>query len=316
MLLRYGKLKDIPQLKKIWADIFNDSPEFINWFFESRFMADLCYVCEKDGEIISCLHGYPVTLNVRGVPVHAISVSGVATLPQFRGKGIMKKLLGEYLIKVKEKGYPLAVLTAVNPEIYKPLGFVHITDAFWANEFCGNKGEEKAEEINIKENIVPLKKCYEKYGEIYSGNIIRGDFFDVKMMEYASENCKCWASYENGEISAYVVYAEVDGKAVCGEMAGSATEDILGHIGIPFICKLPKDTITGKVIGETKEDAMGYITDINLFARVTGYKKNNLPEEGTSSAGKLLQTVMGYKIHPEFSSESDSETTCFYTDLY
>jgi hypothetical protein len=30
MILRYGKLKDIPELKKIWADVFKDSAEFIN----------------------------------------------------------------------------------------------------------------------------------------------------------------------------------------------------------------------------------------------------------------------------------------------
>ena len=314
MLLRYGKNDDILQLKKIWSDIFKDSDEFINWFFENRFMADLCYVCEENGEIVSCLHGYPITLNVKGTSVKAISVSGVATLPEFRGKGIMKKLLKEYLLKVKEMGYPLAVLTAENPEIYKSMGFVHITDAFFGYEFRGEK--QKVTEINIKENIEKLKKCYEKYCEKYSGNIIRGDFFDVKMQEYISEKCKCLARFDNGEVSAYLVYAEVDGKAFCGEVAGNKPEEILGYLSMPFVCKLPKDTITGKIRGEIKEDAMGYITNVKLFAKVCGYKKNNLPEEGTSSAGKLLQSIIGYKIYPEFSSESDTEITCFYTDLY
>ena len=139
MILRYGKLKDIPELKKIWADVFKDSAEFINWFFEERFVPDLCYVCEENGKIVSCLYGYPITLNVKGVPVKTVSVSGVATLPEFRRKGIMKKLLKEYLGEIKEKGYPLVILTAENPEIYKPLGFVHITDAFFGYEFCGEK---------------------------------------------------------------------------------------------------------------------------------------------------------------------------------
>ena len=248
------------------------------------------------------MHGYPVTLNVNGLPVCAISVSGVATLPHERKKGIMKKLLKEYLLKVKEKGYSLVVLTAENPEIYKSMGFVHITDAFFGYDFCGEINEKKSVEISIKDNIPALKNCYEKYAESYSGNVIRGAFFNVKMEEYMSENCKCRACYENGEISAYAIYSEVDKKAFYGEITGNKPEGILHEISTPFICKLPKDTIDQKIKGEIKEDAMGYITDVNLFATSVGYKKNNLPEEGTSSAGKLLQTVMGYKIYPEYAS--------------
>jgi predicted acetyltransferase len=55
------------------------------------------------------------------VPCGAVRCVGVA--PEARGRGVLRALLGDTHVELREEGVPLAVLYASNPQVYRALGY-------------------------------------------------------------------------------------------------------------------------------------------------------------------------------------------------
>ncbi len=293
--LRFAENKDIPVLKKIWQDIFGDSENFVNWFFENCFSPELTYVCEFSGKIVSCLFGYPKKIYINNEIYNALSICGVCTLPEFRGRGLVRKLFENYHKFMKNKEYAFTVLTATKPEIYKKLGYEFITDCYLV------KGEGKksdiVKEISVAENTQALKICYKKFAVKYNGCVDRTEVFEVKMEEFIQSGLKCKVLYKGDEISAYAIYRIADNKAFCEEVVGENTEQLLSNIGMKYECKLPIDTTMDNIYSNYKEDAMGYILRNDML-----YKASIGCENIT------LSSFMRYK--------GKNKKPCFYIDLY
>ena len=118
MTFRVLQKKDIPACKEIWAEIFDDTPEFIDWFFANRFIAELGVCCEDNGKIISVIHGYPMPVKYFDKARKGAMMSGVATLPSHRGQGLMHKLIKMFTENLLSLGFDLIVYKAADPKIY------------------------------------------------------------------------------------------------------------------------------------------------------------------------------------------------------
>ncbi|MBR4018129.1 MAG: GNAT family N-acetyltransferase, partial [Clostridia bacterium] len=102
--LRTTKQTDIPKLRALWQECFGDSDAFCDWFFAERFAPALSVAAEKNGEILSAVHGWPFSLSIRNIPIPAIMMCGVATHPAARGKGLMTKCISLFMANAREKG--------------------------------------------------------------------------------------------------------------------------------------------------------------------------------------------------------------------
>lgn len=117
--IRYAKTEDFSQLKDIWLRCFNDSKEFIDLFFSYKGYWK-AIVIEHNNTIVSMLFVIPTADDFW-------YIYAVATLPQYRKQGLMKKLLNEtYLrsIKHRKKGILLVPATEMIKKYYEKLGFV------------------------------------------------------------------------------------------------------------------------------------------------------------------------------------------------
>lgn len=94
MNIRNATHYDTKAVEYIWISVFNDTPKFVNNFL-THFGIENILLCEEDEQIKSMLFVQKTQLNFQAskinYPLHYIYAC--ATLPQFRGKGLMEKLL-------------------------------------------------------------------------------------------------------------------------------------------------------------------------------------------------------------------------------
>lgn len=67
-------------------------------------------VLERDGKIVSHVGLFPMEVECFGVKTMVGGIGGVATLPNYRGKGYMSMLLDRAAELMEERGWPLSVL--------------------------------------------------------------------------------------------------------------------------------------------------------------------------------------------------------------
>lgn len=81
------------ELKLLWETVFGDPRSVTDSFFENAFFADGCFYECADGKTVSALYLLPVTFgDKKGFYLYA-----AATLPAYRGRGMMGALLKEAL---------------------------------------------------------------------------------------------------------------------------------------------------------------------------------------------------------------------------
>lgn len=83
-------MPDRSQLRKLWADTFEDSEGYLDIFFDTYYRSALILTEERSGSVISALWGLPFdfTGGLKG-----LYLCGLATRPEWRGKGIMSRLM-------------------------------------------------------------------------------------------------------------------------------------------------------------------------------------------------------------------------------
>lgn len=323
-MFRMAKESDLPVLKEIWKEIFHDSDAFLRYQFGERFSPMYSAVCEESGEIVSCLHGYPLPLKFGEKKVPNVLVSGVATLPEYRGKGVMTKLFGFYLNRLYKYKIPLVSLTPTNPDYYRPIDARPLTNAYNLSNAVFERAsyDYNVLSLDISENASKLKRCYEDFCLKYNGIAVREDYFEKKMKEYYADNMKCFAAADkSGKVCGYVIYIKKDGKYICAEAIGEekAAAEILGSLDLPFEGILPPDFGINPAGGEkilNKNASMGRIVNLESFFeffpefitfenRVSDkiISANNKCDENSISVGDLLELAAENKELPYFTAD-------------
>ena len=315
-MFRCARESDLPQLRQIWKEIFHDTDSFINWQMNRRFIAELCAVCEEGGRIVSCLYGYPLPLSFGEKAVDNILVSGVATLPEYRGKGLMTELFKFYLNHLYALDIPLISLTPTNSAYYRCVGAVPLTESVIVS--CGKVTEKakmpfKIEKTDISSVTEKLKACYERFTSRYSGISIRGDYFEIKMSEYTEEGCECiTAVNEKGEVLGYLVYITEGSFINCSEAVGEneAVKGLLSMFKLPFKAVLPPDfpleNISGNIV-RNAYNSMGRIVSLKkflaYFPELTLFSKSICDD--IISSNNVLSAEKGISISDFLSAAKD-----------
>lgn len=101
--------------------VFGDSSSYLDLLFQTKYNENVV-VCDNDGDIVGSLFLFPATMN--GNPITYIY--GCATLPSYRGKGIMPQLLEFSYQHICNQGEIGVFLVPATPELflyYKKLKF-------------------------------------------------------------------------------------------------------------------------------------------------------------------------------------------------
>lgn len=98
------------KMMNLWKSVFHDSDAYISLMFDTYFNPDLTVYHEVDNDIVSALLGIPYTFNFGDTKLTGLYLCGLATQENFRGQGIMTKLIKEINKKASERGYSFTFL--------------------------------------------------------------------------------------------------------------------------------------------------------------------------------------------------------------
>ena len=107
--------KDLPVLKALWLDCFDEEEEAADLFFERTMSFTHAYKAEENGELIAAVYLVDCTLN--GRPAHYLC--GAATRPDCRKRGVMSGLIEFALGDAKSRGDVFSVLFPADEGLYR-----------------------------------------------------------------------------------------------------------------------------------------------------------------------------------------------------
>lgn len=112
--LRKATDRDIPELKKLWLRCFEDTEQAAGLFFERNKDIRNSYLAEQNGKITAAVYLISCTLNGK----NAHYLCGAGTLPEFRNRGIMSRLIEYALNDAENRGDFCSVLLPANEGLY------------------------------------------------------------------------------------------------------------------------------------------------------------------------------------------------------
>ena len=350
MILRTLTHADIPQLKKIWKETFHDTDRFIDWYFAERFFPDHSACAEENGRIVSVCHILPAKQYLRGKVLPCGLLNGVATLPEYRGRGLMKDVIRFLYPLLSDQGIYLMPNTPAAFAIYEPCGHYPATDAVMI-DCAENRSMPQGVTVHpLDESIAD--KLYAIYGANaprYSGMIARSkEEFLRKMSEYIVDNAEVLLHADG-----YAILAEADEAFLCPEIIAADSDAYSKLIDALFARAYPKKlqgkfpaealpdqpprprsvlgiTDIGKLIREMQFDlpvTIG-ITDSFFPANSGLYSLNNDPPaekaDVSLSIGSFAEWISGYKdieetdavLHTDRGRLLPKKQPCFTNDDY
>ena len=106
------------QTRALWKLCFGDAEEFVQLYFAKKYTDQANSYTLLEGKLIAALQRLPYQMNVRGEEVQAVYVSGVCTHPDYRGMGVMRKLLKEAHARMHSDGVEWSVLIPANADLF------------------------------------------------------------------------------------------------------------------------------------------------------------------------------------------------------
>lgn len=166
-LFRFAERSDVDSLKRLWKACFGDEDEYIDFFFENRFVPDECLCALCGGELAGMLFLLPITAVCGEREYSARYIYAVGTEPSFRNRMISTRLLAFADEYMKNGGIAMSLLVPAEPslfEYYKKRGFE-------AEFFCRETeiNAKKGDILFEKEN---LQRLFEKRNAVFSDSAL------------------------------------------------------------------------------------------------------------------------------------------------
>ena len=118
MNFNHPTLAQIPQLRQLWQEAFDDSDAFLDQFFHTAFSADRCLCAEEDQQVVAVAYWFSCE--------EYAYIYAVATAKAYQGRGICHRLM-EHIHKIlASRGYHGAVLVpgdASLRQFYRGMGY-------------------------------------------------------------------------------------------------------------------------------------------------------------------------------------------------
>ena len=102
----------IEECRHIWEKVFGDSEEFIELYFSRRYSPANTFVARAEGRIVAqaqCL-SYKMTASFGEPMLNVGYVSGLATLPEYRGQGHAKSMMQQIHQWLSDHAYDYCLL--------------------------------------------------------------------------------------------------------------------------------------------------------------------------------------------------------------
>ncbi len=275
-IVRPIKETELSAAKTVWDRCFpEDAGSYSDFYFARRTKAKYILAAfSSEGKMIGTLHALPYPLRFGDTVKNCALVTGVATLPEYRMRGVAAAMLRKSETWLREKGVCAAVLKP-DADIYGPFGYRPFG---WHDRYCA--AAPLFETIPAAQLLEPdtahMLRLYESFAACYNGMMVR--------TERDMENVLLEAEAAGGRVyaaaGAYAVVYE-DGDALSlSELVGDDFLPLLAALarrGKQLRFRLPEGfSLPGLSAGERMMFSM--LCPINEALLLAGTGAENLTE--------------------------------------
>lgn len=126
MTFEHPGKEHIPQLLKLWKEVFGEYDGFWELFLETAFVPDHCRCIIENQQPIAGLYWFDCSCENENIAY----VYAVVTDPQHRGKGLCRKLMEDVHGLLQARGYDSVMLVPADDglrEMYQKMGYENCT---------------------------------------------------------------------------------------------------------------------------------------------------------------------------------------------
>ncbi len=122
-MVRFAKPEDLEFLKHAWDVCFDDPKDFIDWNFKRNFSFSDTLIAESEGQPASNMQLMPHRIRLRNQEYDINYVSGVATLPEYRMRGLVREMFAFAFLEMCKRNHPISLLVPFKYEFYEKFGY-------------------------------------------------------------------------------------------------------------------------------------------------------------------------------------------------
>ncbi len=106
------------QCRQLWETVFGDSEEFVDLYFNRRFTPENTICVFESGRVVSAMQSLQYDMTFCQAVIRVGYVSGLATLPGFRNRGLAAKVLRESHRRLYDRGALLSLLIPAENSLF------------------------------------------------------------------------------------------------------------------------------------------------------------------------------------------------------
>lgn len=108
----------LAETRQLWQTVFADSEAFVDLYFTRVYRAERNVCCLIDRRVAAALQTLPYTMLYHGSLIRTAYISGVATHPDYRGRGVGGNLMRQAHFRLYHSGCVFASLIPAEPWLY------------------------------------------------------------------------------------------------------------------------------------------------------------------------------------------------------
>jgi len=204
------------ELHNLYLTTFDDSRDYVDFFFLHAYSQDRSFFVRKDGKIRSALHIIMKKMFFNERIIDLPFVVAASTAPEYQKQGLMREVMTKAFDSLIRKGYSVISLYPVNPAFYYGFGFVFYTSTVKLSSFS----EEF--ECGLEQTVDTkfLSKMYDACLINKQGYIIRNeDDWNLYLNSLWQDGVVFDLIKKGGEVVGYVAHHEndIDEIFLCGK---------------------------------------------------------------------------------------------------
>lgn len=146
----------VPALRRLWKAAFGDGDEFLDCFFTTAFSPDRCRCLWLEDRLAAGLYWFDISC--RGKPMAYLYA--VATAPEFRNRGLCRRLMADTHRHLSARGYAGAVLVPEGEALFRMYAGMGYRCCGTVSEFTCAAGDPVSLRSIRREEYARLRRQY------------------------------------------------------------------------------------------------------------------------------------------------------------
>ena len=289
-MIQKATFEDKEKVYRLWKNAFSfDDGGSIDYYFESIFREENCYVIKNKEGVISTLCFNKHSLFLHGKRIKTSLICGVATTHNYRHQGYMDRLMREVLEELEHQEL-ITLIQAYSPELYLKYGFEMVYYRKKYHLFAHQVTRCSLKGIEMDFSDEELVLLYNKFMSLFTGYYIRNELYykNLRRELYAESGRMVGYRNEDGLLEGYMIYYIENNEIKIEEIQYlnslafikllnyclDLKEEIIVYVSENELIELMVENYAPEQIGYM----MARVNDYELFQQLYGEKVQNVKE--------------------------------------